>query len=65
MSEAKVNSEDIEMVFQRLRALPVNKVNMLKILLYSTYNTFLLGTIVYNVYNCFISIINCMQSIRP
>jgi len=30
MSEAKVNSEDIEIVFQRLRALPVNKVNMLK-----------------------------------
>lgn len=34
MSEAKVNSEDIEIVFQRLRALPVNKVIMLKILLY-------------------------------
>lgn len=29
MSEAKVKSEDIEMVFQRLRALPGNKVNIL------------------------------------
>lgn len=28
MSEIKVNSEDIEMVFQRLRALPGNKVNI-------------------------------------
>lgn len=27
MSELKVNSEDIEMVFQRLRALPGNKVS--------------------------------------
>lgn len=32
MSEAKVNSEDIEMVFQRLRALPGNKVNIFLIL---------------------------------
>lgn len=30
MSESKVNSEDIEMVFQRLRALPGNKVNIHK-----------------------------------
>lgn len=29
MSEAKVKSEDIELVFQRLRALPGNKVNIL------------------------------------
>lgn len=28
MSESKVNSEDIEIVFQRLRALPGNKVNI-------------------------------------
>lgn len=28
MSEAKVNSNDIEVVFQRLRALPCNKVNI-------------------------------------
>jgi len=28
MSELKVNSEDIEIVFQRLRALPANKVNI-------------------------------------
>lgn len=28
MSEAKVRSEDIELVFQRLRALPGNKVNI-------------------------------------
>lgn len=34
MSEAKVNSEDIEIVFQRLRALPVNKVNILKKILH-------------------------------
>lgn len=33
MSELKVNSEDIEIVFQRLRALPVNKVNISKTLL--------------------------------
>lgn len=31
MSDAKVNSEDTEMVFQRLRALPGNKVNIFKI----------------------------------
>lgn len=29
MSEAKVSSDDIEMVFQRLRALPGNKVSAL------------------------------------
>lgn len=33
MSEARVNSEDIEMVFQRLRALSGNKVNILEIVL--------------------------------
>lgn len=31
MSDAKVNSEDTEMVFQRLRALPGNKVNIFEI----------------------------------
>lgn len=31
MSDAKVNSEDTEMVFQRLRAQPGNKVNIFKI----------------------------------
>lgn len=30
MSEAKVNSEDLEMVFQRLRALSGNKVNIFR-----------------------------------
>jgi hypothetical protein len=37
MSEAKVNSDDIELVFQRLRSNPGNKVNTLKYYYYYYY----------------------------